>query len=119
MREMVGLLFIRRFESMWIYVVTSFTRYNKVGRKAKDTFQKALVKDGFFQLHENLYVRYCGTVGNANMHKERVKKVIPIKCCDVSIIMSADSQESNIYHSLNRKRSKCIVYGKYGNVEFF
>lgn len=104
---------------MWVYVVTSFTRYNKVGREAKNEFQKAILKDGFFRMHENLYVRYCTTASNANTHKERIKKIIPLRCCDVSIIMSADNQEGNVYHSLNRKRSKSIIYGKHGNVEFF
>ena len=36
---------------MWIYVVTSFTRYSKVGRAAKQTFQDALQRDGFFRMH--------------------------------------------------------------------
>ena len=104
---------------MWIFVVTSFTRYNTIGRKAKKAFHRAILNDGFFHLHENLYVRYCSTFTNANIHKERVKRMIPTKCCDISIILSADSQENNVFHSLNRKRSKKIVYGKHGNVEFF
>ena len=104
---------------MWIFVVTSFTRYNQVGRKAKRIFHNAILKDGFFQLHENLYVRHCRTSQNADIHKDRIKSMIPQKCCDISIIMAPDSQENNIYHSLNRKRSKKIVYGKHGNVEFF
>ena len=104
---------------MWIYVVTSFTRYNKVGRMARKDFHKAIIKDGFFQMHDNLYVRYCSTGDNAKVHRERVKSMIPSKWCDVSIIMSADSQESNAFHCLNRKHSDSLVYGKYDDVEFF
>lgn len=104
---------------MWVYVVTSFTRYNVVGRKARAAFHQAITKDGFFQLHDNLYVRYCSTASNANMHKERVKTMIPERWCDISVIMSADSQENNVYHSLKRKRLRDVVYGKHGDVEFF
>ena len=104
---------------MWIYVVTSFTRYSKVGRRARMNFHHAILKDGFFRLHENLYARYCTTTSNALMHKERVKEIIPAKWCDISVILSADSQEGNVFHSLSRKRTKKIVYGKHGNVEFF
>lgn len=53
------------------------------------------------------------------MHKERVKVLIPIRNCDVSIIISADSQEQNAYHSLNRKRTKKFRYEKPEMVEFF
>ena len=104
---------------MWIYVVTSFTRYSKVGREAQKEFDRSLLKDGFRHLHSNLYVRYCTTSSNANMHKERVKTLIPIRNCDVSIIISADSQEQNAYHSLNRKRTKKFRYEKPEMVEFF
>ena len=82
-------------------------------------FHHAILKDGFFRLHENLYARYCTTASNALMHKERVKEIIPAKWCDINVILSADSQEGNVFHSLSRKRTKKIVYGKYGNVEFF
>ena len=104
---------------MWIFVVTSFTRYNTVGRKARNAFHRAIVKDGFFHLHENLYVRFCTSSQNANIHKERVKRLIPQRCCDISIILVPDNHENSIYHSLNRKRTKKVVYGKHGNVEFF
>ena len=36
---------------MWIYVVTSFTRYSKVGRMAQKQFEKSMQKDGFHHLH--------------------------------------------------------------------
>lgn len=103
---------------MWVYVVTSFTRYSKVGREAQNNFERDLLKDGFHHLHSNLYVRYCFTASNAVIHKERVKELIPRECCDISIILSPDSQEQSIYHSLNGRRKKRPIYGKPSNVEF-
>ncbi len=104
---------------MWIYVVISFTRYNKVGRDAQKKFEKALLKDGFHHLHSNLFLRYCSTSSNANVHKERIKMIIPQHLCDISIIFSSDSQEENVYHSLTRKRTRILQYNKPTNVEFF
>lgn len=104
---------------MWIYVVTSFTRYNKVGREAQKDFEKALLKDGFHHLHSNLFLRYCSSRANAIVHKERIKMIIPQHLCDISIIFSSDSQEENVYHSLTRKRKRIVMYSKPSNVEFY
>lgn len=98
--------------------MTSFTRYNKVGREAQKEFERELHKDGFHRLHANLYVRYCTTGSNAAVHKERVKRVMPCNCCDISIIMVSDSQEGNVYHSLNRRKKNKIDYSKPIVVEF-
>ena len=94
---------------MWIYVVTSFTRYSKVGRAAKMAFQDALLHDGFFRMHENLFVRYCTTSDNAARHRERIKEAIPARCCDVSVILSSDNTGGGAFHSLNRKRTNWVT----------
>lgn len=104
---------------MWIYVVTSFTRYSKVGRKAEKDFCRALMRDGFQCLHANLHVRYCTSSSNALMHKERVKRLLPSKGCDISIILSADNVEQNTYHCLLRKRKQRPDLTKPSLLEFF
>ena len=45
--------------------------------------------------------------------------MIPDCICDISIILSADSQEQNVYHYLKRKRKKNIRYEKPMMIEFF
>lgn len=100
-------------------MVTSFTRYNRVGREAQNLFERAMKKDGFHHLHKNLYLRYCSTSSNAIMHKERVKSMISHGCCDISIILSSDGQEQNTFHSLKRKHKKNLLYKKPLDVEFF
>ena len=110
------------FESaveLWIYVVTSFTRYSKVGREARRAFQDALQRDGFFRMHENLFVRYCTTSDNAARHKEKIKGCIPARCCDISIILSSDNTGGRAFHSLNRKRTNKVAYGKPAEIEIF
>lgn len=100
-------------------MVTSFTRYSKVGKAARLAFQEALLRDGFFRLHENLYLRYCTTSANAMRHRERIKGLIPERCCDISIIFSSDNTGGGVFHSLNRKRTNRVTYGKPTNIEFF
>lgn len=103
---------------MWIFVVTSFTRYSKIGREAQKKFDSEIQKDGFFHLHSNIFVRYCVSSKNATIHKERVKVLIPEAGCDVSILLIPDNMENNIYHSLGRRRKKKICYDKPQMVEF-
>ncbi len=104
---------------MWVFVVTSFTRYSKIGREAFKVFERKLKTDGFYRLHQNLFLRYCSTGANAVVHKKRVKNMIPDVPCDISIILVSDNQEQNIYHFLSRRHSKHIAYSKPENVEFF
>ena len=70
-------------------------------------------------MHENLFVRYCSTNDNAARHKEKVKGLIPKRCCDISIILSSDKTEEGAFHSLNRKRTNKVNYGKPKEIEFF
>ena len=104
---------------MWIYIVSSFTRYRKIGTEARKSFESAIEKDGFTKLHKNLYVRYCTTGNNAAIHKERIKRLIPQHICDISIIMVPDSQESSVYHSFRQRRKTRPSVIKPSMVEFF
>ncbi len=102
----------------WRYLMGKGFIRDRYG-EAQKIFDRSMLEDGFYHLHANMYVRYCTTGSNAAVHRERVKKMIPCKCCDISIIMSPDSQELNTYHSLNRKHTKKCVYDKPAMVEFF
>ena len=89
---------------MWVYIITSFTRYRKIGTAARREFESAITKDGFVALHRNLFARYCTSSDNATMHKERVKKMIPERGCDVSILLVSDSNMNQAYHRLGCRR---------------
>lgn len=104
---------------MWIYIVSSFTRYKKIGAEARKTFESSIEKDGFVKLHKNLHVRYCTTSNNAAIHKERVKRFIPQQICDISILMVPDNQDNNTYHSFRQRRKSQPSIIKPSMVEFF
>jgi len=106
---------LRSLEDIRLVVIDN----RMVGRASRTEFQGRLCKDGFFRLHENLFVRYCSTNANAMRHKEKVKSFIPARCCDISIILSSDNTEGGAFHSMNRKRTNNIAYGKPKDIEFF
>ena len=71
------------------------------GRVLKDGFCKELVKDGFSMLNRNTWVRYCTTLGNAQTHRERIKRLIPERSC-VTLILVADKQCDYMYNHYGR-----------------
>ena len=89
---------------MWIYVVSDFSSTGK-GRNAKKLFHLELEKDGFLKLNANLFVRYCSSMTNAKMHKERIKKKL-FANSRISIIFVLDKQNDYSYHFYGRKRYK-------------
>lgn len=56
---------------------------------------------------------------NARRHREHIKGIIPARCCDVSIILSPDNTGGGAFHSLSRKRTIRVNYGKPTDIEFF
>ena len=59
---------------MWFFVVKSFTRYNTVGRRARNSLHKSMLNDGYFHLRENMYVRYCSSGINLLSVQEKWKE---------------------------------------------
>lgn len=85
---------------MWIFITLDFSQTHS-GRMSKDSFCKELLKDGFSKLNRNTWVRYCTTLGNAQMHRERVKRLIPLRSC-VTLILVADKQCELMYNYYGR-----------------
>ena len=85
---------------MWIFVTMDFAQ-TRPGRQLRDGFCKELAKDGFSLLNRNTWVRYCTTLGNAQAHRERVKRLIPERSC-VTLILVADKQCDYMYNHYGR-----------------
>lgn len=105
---------------MWIFVTMDFSQ-TRPGRQLKDAFAKELKKDGFTMLNRNTGVRYCTTLGNAQMHRERVKRRIP-SCSCVTIILVADKQCEQMYNHYgrrSRRKNEPIMPSAPDLIEFF
>lgn len=63
----------------------------KKDRKAAAHFRKELMKDGFNMFQFSMYVRHSSSSENADVHKKRVKKLLP-EHGKVGILQITDKQ---------------------------
>lgn len=90
---------------MWVIVALYFPTHTKKGRCEYRCFCNNLLKDGFEKIHKSLYLRYCSTLNNAQIHKKRVQNAI-FKNCKVSVFLIGDKQTEFAYLYLGSKNSK-------------
>lgn len=60
-------------------------------RKKATEFRKHLIKDGFQMFQFSIYLRYCMSLENTNVHSKRIKLNLPRKG-KVAIIQITDRQ---------------------------
>lgn len=58
-------------------------------------FRKRLIKDGFTMFQFSIYIRHCASMDNAEVHRKRVKSILPEKG-KVGILCITDKQFANI-----------------------
>lgn len=110
---------------MWVYVVMKFSKRTKLGRERQKLFCREIAKDGFRRLYDSLYVRYCSSIGNAQMHKKRIMEKIMEKC-QISIMFVDDRHNGQSYHFLGGARKekmrriylKCLIWLNFFNPKF-
>lgn len=65
------------YRAMWVLVFFDLPTDTKQDRKAYADFRKGLIKDGFTMFQFSIYVRNCASMENAEVHKKRVRSIIP------------------------------------------
>jgi CRISPR-associated protein Cas2 len=98
---------IERFNSyrnMWVMVLFDLPTEKRSERKAAADFRKELQKDGFTMFQFSIYIRFCQSRENAEVHIKRVKSLLPEKG-HVGIFCITDKQFGNmeIYHGVKKK----------------
>lgn len=78
---------------MWVLVFFDLPTETKKERKTYAKFRKDIMADGFQMFQFSIYLRHCSSRENANVHIERVKKILPAKG-HVGIICITDKQFS-------------------------
>lgn len=83
------------YRSMWVLVLFDLPTETKKERRDASQFRKRLIESGFQMFQFSIYLRFCQSVENANMHIKRVKHVLPSKgkVCMISI---TDKQFGNM-----------------------
>ncbi len=62
---------------MWVFVHFDLPTETKKDKKAYTVFRKFLIQDGFNMIQFSMYARHCSSSENAEVHKKRVKSMIP------------------------------------------
>lgn len=80
---------------MWVLVFFDLPVETPRERKAATEFRKELLRDGFTMFQFSIYLRNCPSKENADVHVNRVKKLLPKKG-HVGILSVTDRQLSQM-----------------------
>ena len=76
---------------MWILVLFDLPTETVKDRKAAARFRKDLLDDGFAMFQFSIYMRFCASRENADVHTRRVKNALP-KHGKICIMQITDKQ---------------------------
>lgn len=76
---------------MWVLVFFDLPTETKKQRRAAAKFRKELLEDGFGMFQFSIYMRFCASRENAQVHTQRVKRNLP-KDGHVGILNITDKQ---------------------------
>lgn len=82
---------LNQYRTMWILVFFDLPTETKMERKAASKFRKSLLDDGFTMFQFSIYLRFCASRENADVHTKRVKLLLPKKG-KVGILQVTDRQ---------------------------
>tara|TARA_B100000809_G_scaffold178973_1_gene176612 strand:+ start:1246 stop:1590 length:345 start_codon:yes stop_codon:yes gene_type:complete len=68
---------LNQYRSMWVFVFFDLPTETKKERKAASGFRKQLLNDGFGMFQFSIYMRFCASRENAEVHTRRVKVSLP------------------------------------------
>lgn len=83
------------YRIMWVFVLYDLPTNTIKERKVAAAFRKTLLKDGFAMFQFSIYLRHCPSRENAEVHKKRVKQMLP-KYGRVGIFIITDKQFANM-----------------------
>lgn len=86
---------INAYRIMWVLVFFDLPVETPRERKAATEFRKELLRDGFTMFQFSIYLRNCPSKENADVHVNRVKKLLPKKG-HVGILSVTDRQLSQM-----------------------
>lgn len=90
------------YKIMWLYVMFDLPVETKAQRRRAAQFRKNLLKDGFGMYQFSVYIRHCASYGAADVHIERVKRIVPDEG-SVSILKVTDKQFENTINIVGKK----------------
>ena len=82
---------LNQYRSMWVLVFFDLPTETKKERRIASQFRKNLLKDGFSMFQFSIYIRFCASRENADVHIRRVKFELP-KLGKVGVLRITDRQ---------------------------
>jgi len=82
---------LNAYRIMWVLVFFDLPTETKKERKVYAKFRKDILADGFAMFQFSIYLRHCPSRENAEVHVQRVKKILPSKG-HVGIMCITDKQ---------------------------
>jgi CRISPR-associated protein Cas2 len=86
---------LNAYKIMWLFVFFDLPTNTKKERKDAGVFRKRLLNGGFTMMQYSVYTRHCGSCESADVHTNRVDKIVPAKG-QVSILRITDKQYGKI-----------------------
>ena len=68
---------LNQYRSMWVLVFFDLPTETKKDRRAASQFRKKLLNDGFTMFQFSIYMRFCASRENMEVHIKRVKRSLP------------------------------------------
>lgn len=65
------------YRVMWVLVFFDLPTETKKQRKTANAFRRNLIADGFSMFQFSVYVRHCASMENAEVHRRRVRGMLP------------------------------------------
>ena len=90
---------------MWTIVMYDLPTETKKERKVAARFRKELMRDGFEMFQFSLYLRHSASAENAEVHKRRVKKMLP-ELGKIGILQITDKQFSQMEIFYGKKQAE-------------
>jgi len=82
---------LNAYRIMWVLVFFDLPTETKKDRKIYARFRKDIIADGFQMFQFSIYLRHCASRENAEVHIQRVKRMLPPKG-NVGIMCITDKQ---------------------------
>jgi CRISPR-associated protein Cas2 len=82
---------LNAYRIMWVLVLFDLPTETKKDRKLYAKFRKEIMADGFNMFQFSIYLRHCPSRENADVHIQRVKRILPPKG-NVGIMCITDKQ---------------------------
>ena len=95
----------REYRIMWLLVFFDLPTETKNDRRAYADFRKGLIRDGFTMFQFSIYVRHCASMENAEVHKRRIKSILP-EYGHVGVMCVTDKQFESIEIFCGTRASK-------------